>query len=58
MTRHLTRRFADLERICFNEPQDLQHWCAMLGCSPEKLKVAIYRAGTSVEAVKKYLNKE
>jgi hypothetical protein len=58
MTQQGIRRFADLKRININEPQKVKQWCDILGCSPEKLKVAIYRAGTSVDAVKKFLSKE
>ena len=53
MAAHTERRFADLKMINMNDPGELQKWCEVLGCTPEKLKAAIYRAGASVEAVKK-----
>jgi len=47
---------ADDSRINVNEDYELQYWSEKLNVTKEKLKEAVADVGTSVEAVKKYLN--
>jgi hypothetical protein len=48
---------ADRSRIDVSEDYELAYWTDALGVSREKLKEAVEKVGTSVEAVKEHLNK-
>jgi hypothetical protein len=47
----------DSKFINVNEDYEVAYWTKELGVSTEKLKEAVEAAGTSVSAVKKYLDK-
>ena len=47
----------DSSRINIHEPYEVNYWCDVLGCTKAKLEEAVKDVGTSVAAVKKYLNK-
>jgi hypothetical protein len=47
----------DSKFINVNEDYEVAYWTKELGISKEKLEVAVKAAGTSVSAVKEYLNK-
>ena len=46
----------DATKINVHEPWELAYWCETLGVSPQQLKDAVKAVGTSVAAVKKYLD--
>jgi Protein of unknown function (DUF3606) len=48
---------ADRIRINVNEDYAVKHWTGALNVSEEKLKDALSKVGTSVEAVKKHLGR-
>jgi hypothetical protein len=58
MAGYSAKRFVDMRRVNINEPQHMQHWCEVFGCSPEKLRMAVYRFGISVDAIRKYLKRK
>jgi hypothetical protein len=43
------------EIIDLKSPANLKHWVEELKCTPDQLRVAIYKVGCSVDAVKKYV---
>ncbi|SDE35226.1 Protein of unknown function [Mucilaginibacter pineti] len=47
----------DSKFINVNEDYEVAYWTKELGISKEKLQEAVKAAGTSVSAVKEYLNK-
>jgi hypothetical protein len=47
----------DSKFINVNEDYEVAYWTKEFGVSTEKLKEAVKAAGTSVSAVKEYLNK-
>jgi hypothetical protein len=47
----------DSKFINVNEAYEVAYWTKELGISKEKLEAAVKAAGTSVSAVKEYLNK-
>lgn len=47
----------DNKRIDVHDPNELRHWSQSLGITPEELKAAVARAGTSAEKVREYLRK-
>jgi hypothetical protein len=47
----------DSKLINMNEDYEVQYWSKELGVSKEKLQEAVDAAGTSVAAVKEYLQK-
>ena len=47
----------DRSRINVNEAHELRYWTQTLGVNEARLRAAIAAAGTSVEAVRKYLGK-
>lgn len=47
----------DSKFININEDYEVTYWTKELGISKEKLEEAVKAAGTSVSAVKEYLNK-
>jgi hypothetical protein len=47
----------DRDRINVNENYEVEYWSKELGVSPDKLRQVVKDAGTSVKAVKEYLNK-
>jgi hypothetical protein len=54
----LTDRGAqDRARININEPHEVKYWTQKWGVTPEQLKMAIAKAGTSSAAVAKQLGK-
>ena len=55
MPDNAAKRHLDGKRININEPWELRYWCQTLKCDADQLKVAIYKVGTSVAAVRKYL---
>jgi hypothetical protein len=48
---------ADRTRFNVNEEYELNYWTGGLNVSEEKLKQAVSKVGTSVEAVKKHLGR-
>ena len=46
---------ADDSRINVNEAYELQYWSEKFNVSKDRLKEAVQEVGTSVEAVRKYL---
>jgi hypothetical protein len=48
---------ADRSRINVNEDYEVKYWTGALNVSEEKLKDAVSKVGTSVEAVKKHLGR-
>jgi hypothetical protein len=47
----------DIKRIDVNDPNELRHWSSSLGVTPEQLKDAVSRVGTSAEKVRESLRK-
>jgi len=47
----------DSKRINIEEDYEVSYWSDKFGISHDELKKAVNAAGTSAEAVKKYLNK-
>ncbi|HEY8928175.1 MAG TPA: DUF3606 domain-containing protein [Mucilaginibacter sp.] len=47
----------DRDRININEDYELQYWSEKFGVTREELKKAVKTAGTSVKAVRAYLDK-
>jgi hypothetical protein len=47
----------DSARVNVNEVHELRYWTARLGVSEARLRSAVAAAGTSAEAVRKYLGK-
>jgi hypothetical protein len=47
----------DNKRIDVNDPDELRHWSKSLGVTPEQLKDAVARVGTSAEKVRESLRK-
>jgi hypothetical protein len=47
----------DTRRINIYEEHEMNYWIKELNVSKEELRMAVMEAGTSVEAVKKYLKK-
>jgi hypothetical protein len=45
----------DSKRINMDQPHEVRYWTETLGTTPERLDEAVKAAGTSVEAVRKYL---
>ncbi len=43
------------QKIDVKSPADMKHWCEELKCTPDQLRVAIYKVGCNVDAVKKYV---
>lgn len=51
------RRPRDAARINVNEDYEVSYWTQALKITKEKLKEAVSKAGTSADAVRKYLGK-
>jgi hypothetical protein len=47
----------DRDRINTKENYEVEYWTKELGISAEELRKAVEKAGTSAEAVRKYLKK-
>ena len=45
----------DAKRINVNEDYELQDWAKKFGVTPDQLKDAVKKVGTSAEAVEKHL---
>lgn len=43
------------DSIDLGQPRQVDHWTQTLGVSEEQLRTAVEHAGSSVEAVRKYL---
>ena len=43
------------KRIDVNDPNEVRHWSQSLGVTPEELKAAVSRVGTSAEKVRESL---
>jgi hypothetical protein len=48
---------ADRSRINVNEDYELRDWSTTLGVTPEELKKAVEKVGTSADAVRKHLGR-
>jgi hypothetical protein len=48
---------ADQSRINVNEDCELRDWSTRLGVTPEELKKAVEKVGTSANAVRKHLGR-
>lgn len=57
MSDNLNKRKLDATRINLHEPYELRDWCKSFECTPDELKVAVYKVGTSAKAVKSYIEK-
>jgi hypothetical protein len=44
-------------KVNIREPKDLGKWCQILRCTADELKVAIYKAGSSVDKIRDYLER-
>ena len=51
------RGAADRSRVNINEDYELRDWSKRLGVSPEELKKAVQKVGTSAKAIRKHLGK-
>jgi hypothetical protein len=47
----------DNKRIDVHDPDEIRHWSKSLGVTPEQLKDAVARVGTSAEKVRDSLRK-
>jgi hypothetical protein len=47
----------DNKRIDIHDPDEVRHWSKSLGVTPEQLKEAVARVGTSAEKVRESLRK-
>ena len=47
----------DNKRIDVNDPNEVRHWTKSFGITPEQLKEAVGRVGTSAEKVRASLRK-
>lgn len=47
----------DRDRVNVNEDYELRDWSKKLGVSPDQLKKAVQKVGTSADAVRKHLGK-
>jgi hypothetical protein len=47
----------DNKRIDVHDPDEVRHWSKSLGVTPEQLKEAVARVGTSAEKVRESLRK-
>lgn len=47
----------DRKRIDMNDPDEVRHWTKSLGVTPEELKAAVERVGTSAEKVRESLRR-
>lgn len=45
----------DTRQIDIDKEHDVRYWTKVLGIKPERLREAVKAAGTSIEAVRKYL---
>lgn len=45
----------DSKRINVDQPHEVRYWTEALNTTPERLREAVKAAGTSVEAIRKYL---
>lgn len=45
----------EARKIDIKNPSDLKHWCDELSCTPDQLKVAIYKVGCNADTVRKYV---
>lgn len=52
-----TRGSPDRKRIDINDPDELRHWAKFLGVTPEQLKAAVDRYGTSADRVRESLRR-
>ena len=48
----------DNRRIDIHDPNELRHWSHSLGVSPDQLKEAVARVGTSAEKVRESIAKK
>ena len=48
----------DAKRIDIHDPAEVRNWCISLQCTPQQLKDAVGRVGTSGAKVREYLNKQ
>jgi hypothetical protein len=51
------RNSPDNKRIDVNDPDEVRNWTKALGVTPERLKEAVAKVSTSVEAVRAHLEK-
>jgi hypothetical protein len=51
------RRPLDAKRINVHESYEISNWCKSLNCTPDQLRSAVAKVGTSAEAVKDFLSK-
>jgi hypothetical protein len=47
----------DNKRIDIHDPNEVRHWSQSLGITPEQLKEAVARVGTSAQRVRESLGK-
>jgi hypothetical protein len=47
----------DNKRIDIHDPDEVRHWSKSLGVTPEQLKEAVARVGTSAQKVRESLRK-
>jgi hypothetical protein len=47
----------DNKRIDIHDPNEVRHWSQSLGVTPEQLKEAVARVGTSAQRVRESLGK-
>lgn len=45
----------DSERIDVNDPNELRNWAKSLRATPEKVKEAVAKVGTSADSVRQFL---
>jgi hypothetical protein len=50
------RASPDNKRIDVNDPDELRNWTKSLGVTPERLKQAVAKVGTSAAKVREHLN--
>ncbi|OZI61304.1 DUF3606 domain-containing protein [Bordetella genomosp. 11] len=48
---------ADRSRINLNERWEVDYWSKTLGCTPDQLREAVAKAGSSVDKVREQLGK-
>jgi hypothetical protein len=49
------RNSPDANRINVHETHEMRYWTQALGCTPEQLKEAVSKVGTSAIAVRNYI---
>lgn len=51
------KRPKDASKVNLNEPWEVKYWCRKFGVTEATLRAAVKAVGTSVSAVKRYLEK-